>query len=172
MKKMAVRDIARLGLLGSMAVILFVLEGLVPRPLPWMKLGLGNLPVLLALLEYGAAPALGVSAVKLLVGGLLSGGLGGPAFVISVGAGLASLSAMAGVRRLSAEVFSPIGLSILGALVHQVVQLFLAWCYIGQEQLFSLLPLFLLTGLASGFLIGLLALWCREKLGLKHRVPE
>jgi len=67
------REIARIGLLSSAAVILFVLEGLAPRPLPWMKLGLGNLPVLVALLIYGVGAAFGVSGVKLLLGGLREG---------------------------------------------------------------------------------------------------
>ena len=165
MKSMTTRDIARLGLLGSAAVILFVFEALAPRPLPWMKLGLGNLPVLLALLVDGTAAAFAVSAVKLLVGGLLSGSLGGPAFFIGGGAGLGSLLVMASVRRVAPKLFSPIGLSILGALTHQLVQLFLAWIYIGQFGIFSLLPLFLLSGLLSGALIGLLAVWVQGRLG-------
>ena len=164
MKSMAVRDIARLGLMSSTAVILFVLEALVPKPLPWMKLGLGNLPVLVALLVYGIGAGLGVSAVKLLVGGLLSGGLGGPAFVIGGSAGLASLFVMAAVRRLSGETFSPVGVSIWGALTHQLVQLLMAALYVGSTGIFSLLPLFILSGLLGGGLIGLLAFWTREKL--------
>ena len=75
-------DVARLGLMASAAIVLFVFESLAPKPLPWMKLGLGNLPVLVSLLSFGSGPALAVSAVKLVVGGLLSGGLAGPAFVI------------------------------------------------------------------------------------------
>lgn len=164
MKGMGVRDIARLGLLSSMAVILFVVESQVPKPLPWMKLGLGNLPVLVALLMYGTGAGLGVSAVKLLVGGLLSGGLGGPAFVIGGSAGLTSLFIMAAVRRLTGETFSPVGVSIWGALTHQLVQLSMAALYVGSTGIFSLLPLFVLSGLLGGGLIGLLASWAREKL--------
>jgi heptaprenyl diphosphate synthase len=164
MKGMGPQEVARLGLLGGAAVMLFMLEGLAPRPLPWMKLGLGNLPVLLALLLYGGVPALAVSSIKLLVGGLLSGGLGGPAFVVGGGAGLASLGVMVLVRRAWPGLFSPVGLSIWGALAHQVSQLVLAYLYIGQAGLFSLLPLFLFSGLASGLLIGLMAGWTWELL--------
>ena len=60
--------VARLGLLAAAASILFILESLAPRPLPWMRLGLGNLPVLIALLAYGPGPALSVSMVKLFLG--------------------------------------------------------------------------------------------------------
>lgn len=157
-------DIARLGLLASAAVVLFVFESLAPRPLPWMKLGLGNLPVLVALWSFGGAPALAVSAVKLIVGGLLGGGLAGPAFVIGGGAGLASWLAMVAVRRVAGALFSVVGVSMWGALAHQLSQLALAHLYIGQASLFGLVPLALLTALLSGGLIGLLAWWTLAQL--------
>ena len=166
MKGMGARDITRIGLLSSAAVILFVLEGLAPRPLPWMKLGLGNLPVLVALLIHGVGAAFGVSGVKLLLGGLLSGSLGGPAFVIGAGAGWASLLVMAVARRVAGGMFSPIGLSILGASTHQVAQLFIAQHYVGHIGLLSLLPLSLFSGLLSGGLIGLLGFWICEKMDI------
>ena len=163
MRFSAPRDLARLGLMSSAALILFVFETLAPRPLPWMKLGLGNLVVLLALLVYGLVAALAVAMVKLVVGGLITGSFGGPAFVIGGGAGLASLLMMALVRRGAVKTFSPVGLSIIGALTHQLMQLTLAYAYIGQVALFFLLPLFLVWGLISGALIGLLVYWTLEK---------
>ena len=156
--------LARLGMLSSLALILFVLESLAPRPLPWMKLGLGNVAVLLALLVLGAVPAAAVCAVKLGIGGLVSGGFGSPAFIIGTGAGLVSLATMTAVHRVMPGVFSAVGLSILGAVAHQLSQLTLAAIYIGHQGLFSLLPLFLLTGLVSGALTGALAHWAYHKL--------
>tara|TARA_B100000686_G_C16262071_1_gene699757 strand:+ start:151 stop:669 length:519 start_codon:yes stop_codon:yes gene_type:complete len=158
-------DIARLGLLASAAIVLFVFESLAPRPLPWMKLGLGNLPVLVSLLCFGSGPALAVIVIKLVVGGLLSGSFAGPAFVIGGGAGLASWLVMVVVRRIGGKLFSVVGLSIWGALVHQLVQLVLAYAYIGQFGLFALLPLSLFSALLSGGLIGLLAWWTLDQLG-------
>ena len=129
-----------------------------------MKLGLGNIAVVLALLLYGGGAAAAVAVVKILVGGLLAGSLGGPTFVIGGGAGLASVALMVLVRCTTRDLFSPVGISILGSLVHQVAQLGLAYIYIGTGGIFSLLPLFLLSGLISGFLIGLLVAWALAKL--------
>ena len=157
-------DVARLGLLASAAIVLFVFEALAPRPLPWMKLGLGNLPVLLSLLSFGSGPALAVSSIKLVVGGLLSGGFAGPAFIIGGGAGLVSWLVMALIKRYTGRLFSVVGLSIWGALAHQLCQLLLAYAYIGQSGLFSLLPLSLISALLSGGLIGLLAWWTLHQL--------
>jgi heptaprenyl diphosphate synthase len=158
------RRVTGQGLLASLALILYVLESVAPRPLPWMKLGLGNVAVLLALLVFGAASAAAVCLVKLGIGGLLSGGFAGPAFAIGAGAGIGSLAAMAIVHRLTPGLFSPVGLSILGAVVHQLCQLSLAFVYVRHAGLFALLPIFIATGLLSGSLTGLLAYWALDKL--------
>lgn len=158
------RQLARLGLFTAAAIALFVFEQLIPRPLPWMKLGLANVAVLLALLTEGPAAALTVQLTKWLVGSLLTGSLGGPAFVIAGSAGLASWAAMALAWRYTGRLFSPLGLSLLGAAVHQTVQLGCAGLYIHQLGLFALLPLSLLSALVSGAAIGLLAGWALEKV--------
>lgn len=164
MRNLSTRETARLGLLAGTAVILYVLESLAPRPLPWMRLGLGNLPVLVALLLHGFGPALSVAVLKVLLGGLLSGGLAGPASVIGLAAGLASVTAMGMVCRWLRGFFSAVGISIIGAVTHQLVQLLVASAYVAHQALLSLLPLFLFSGLSSGAIIGLLALWSYGRL--------
>ena len=158
------RQLTRLGLFSSAALVLFVFEQLVPPPLPWMKLGLGNVAVLLALLALGPGAALAVQLTKWLAGSLLTGSFGGPAFVIAGAAGLASWAAMTGAWRWTGRLFSPLGLSLIGAAAHQLAQLGVACLYIHQTGLFALLPLSLLSALASGSAIGLLVCWLREKL--------
>lgn len=156
--------LARLALVAGTAVVLFVVEAAVPRPLPWMKLGLGNGAVLLALMLFGVRQAFVVAGIKIVVGGLLTGGLAGPAFAIGAGAGMASLSIMGLARQAPGWLFSTIGISIMGAVSHQGAQLLLAYVYIRQPGLFSLLPLFLVGGLLSGGLIGLIVHWILQGL--------
>ena len=157
------RRLTRIGLLAAAAVVLLVFEGLAPRPLPWMKLGLGNLPVMLALMGYGPLAALAVSVLKLFMGGLLSGSLANPAFFIGAGAGMCSWLVMSVARVLGRSIFSAVGLGIWGALTHQLAQLALAYLYIGQWGMWTLLPVALLGGLISGILIGLLAHWVYDR---------
>lgn len=159
-----ISSLARLALVAGTALVLFVIEAAVPRPLPWMKLGLGNGAVLLALMLFGVRQAFAVAGIKIVVGGLLTGSLAGPAFVISAGAGMASLSIMGFARHAPAWLFSPIGISIMGAVTHQAAQLLLAYVYIDHSGLFSLLPLFLVGGLLSGGLIGLVVHWILQGL--------
>tara|TARA_Y100001934_G_C12075687_1_gene642275 strand:- start:171 stop:668 length:498 start_codon:yes stop_codon:yes gene_type:complete len=158
--------LTRTGLLAAAAVALFIFEGLAPRPLPWMKMGLGNLPVVLSLMSYGPLAALAVSVLKLFLGGLLSGTLANPVFFIGAGAGMCSWSVMSVARSVGGSVFSAVGLGIWGAVTHQLAQLVLAYWYIGQWGIWTLLPVALLGGLISGILIGLLAHWVRNRLNL------
>ena len=157
-------QVVRLGLLCGVGLALYVLEAAAPRPLPWMKLGLSNVAVLLALVLYGPLAGLAVAASKVLVGGLLSGALAGPASVIGGGATAASLVAMSLPRRWLPGMLSPVGLSLLGAVAHQVSQLVLARVYLAHGGLYALLPLFLVTGLLSGGLTGLVALGALRRL--------
>ena len=159
-----VPQLVRLAVLVSVGLILFLFEALAPRILPWMKLGLGHIVIMVALLAYGAAAALIVALVKLFVGGLISGTIGSPAFVIGGGAGLVSLLTMAVVRTTLPGLFSTIGLSTMGALSHQIAQLLLAQLYLGLGGLIGFLPVFLVWGLVSGTLIGLLVHWTMGKL--------
>lgn len=161
---MNARRLTRLGLLTAMALILFLLESALPRPLPWMRLGLANAPVLAALLLFGPGAALAVGLAKLLVGGLLSGGLAGPAFVIGGAAGIVSIVVMIGLRGLLSGLFSPVGLSVAGALAHQLTQLAVAAAYLGHMGLFQLLPMFLISGVLSGWLTGLATYFALRRL--------
>ena len=52
----------------------------------------------------------------------------------------------------------------MGAVVHQLCQLCLAFFYVRHAGLFSLLPIFLATGLLSGAITGVLAYWALDKL--------
>ena len=71
---------------------------------------------------------------------------------------------MVAVRRIGARLFSVVGLSIWGALAHQLSQLALASGYIGHSGLFALLPLALFSALVSGGAIGPVGLWTLEQL--------
>ena len=161
---MSARELTRLGLLAGAGLILFLLEAVAPRPLPWMKLGLGNLPVVVALDLFGGGAAIAVAVVKVFAGGLVSGGFASPAFAIGGGAGIASVAAMALAKRVAPGLFSLVGLSVLGAVTHQLTQLLIARVYLNHPGLLNFLPLFMLTGLVSGLAIGMIAHCCAARL--------
>jgi len=146
---------ARIALYAAAATVVFVLERLLPNPLPWVRLGLANALTLVALLDLGAAPAAAVVGLRLLLGAFFAGTVFGPQFVLSASGAAASWGAMTLGAAVGGRIWSPLGLSLLGSVAHAVAQLAAASRLLGGgEGLWSLLPLFLLLAIATGAVTG------------------
>ena len=121
--RLSAQAAARLALLVATAATLQIAEGLIPRPVPWLRLGLANGVTLLAIVRLGTRAALAVTVIRILLGALVLGTLGGPAFALSAAGGLAALLVMAAVRRTLVPPLSLLGVSVLGSVAHVVAQL-------------------------------------------------
>jgi len=150
------RRLARLGLLIALAGAVQAVESLVPSPVPWFRLGLGNAVVLLALHLWGTRDGLWVALGKVLVGNLLAGRFLSPGFLLSLGGTAAAVGAMAAALR-AAPPLGFVGVSALGAECHALGQLLLAALLLRTPALWSLAPLLGTLSLLSGCLTGLLA---------------
>ncbi|HID10641.1 MAG TPA: heptaprenyl diphosphate synthase [Candidatus Latescibacteria bacterium] len=136
---------------------LSLLENALPRPLPWMRIGLANVATLLALYLYSARAALSVALLRVLLGGVLGRGFG-PGFLLSAGGGLAAWGAMSAVRGAFGRAFSVVGVSVWGALAHNLTQLTLAHLVIVRTgAIWGLLPAFLWAAGVAGVVTGVLA---------------
>jgi heptaprenyl diphosphate synthase len=145
-------------LLAAGGIALFVVESYIPTPLPFMKIGLANISSLLALLLEGPAVMLLVVVTRVLVGSLLVGSFLSPAFVIAITAGIAASLAMALVHRVAPTLFSAVGLSLIGSMVHVLTQLAVVGMLIVQTTaVYALLPALLLTGSVGGIIVGYLS---------------
>jgi len=82
------QDKYRIALLSAYAVGLHGLESLLPSPVPWLKFGLANIITLITLMLYGFRPAIMVTLIRVLISSLFTGTFPGPAFLLSLGAGL------------------------------------------------------------------------------------
>ena len=170
LKGFRVRRMVHLAFVASVGLILFVFEGVVPRPLPWLKIGLGNVASLLALFMYGAGGAFAVTVIRVFLGSVLIGTFLSPGFLLSSGGGMASWAAMVLIHRGWPKGFSVVGVSIWGALAHNLTQLTLAHLLLVRSRgIWTLLPMFLLSGVATGFVTGVAAYWVLEGL---RREPQ
>ena len=161
---MSARTIARLAVLVAIAAVLQIAESLIPKPLPWLRLGLANGVTLLAVVRLGAAPALGVALARILLGGLVLGTLGGPPFWLSLAGGTAAWAVMSGAAR-AVPPLSLIGVSVLGSAAHVAGQLgaFGALFGLGTAA-FSLAPLLAVTAVPLGILTGAVILAVHRRL--------
>jgi heptaprenyl diphosphate synthase len=154
-ERWSTRRVTRLGFLASVGTALFVLESFIPLPVPFLKIGLANISTLLALVVFGPADAILVVVIRVVAGSLLTGAILGPSFFLAICAGVGSALAMALVSKLVGVLFGIRGLSVIGAAVHVLVQIFLvALVYVRNGSLLYLLPILFITALVGGLIVG------------------
>jgi heptaprenyl diphosphate synthase len=149
--------------LGAFCLFLSAVEYTIPKPLPFMRLGLANLPILIgaAFLDFPALIALAL--VKALGMGIVSGALFSYVMLFSLAGGLSAAVVMWLSLRLPRRLLSSIGASVAAALVSNAVQLVLARFLIFHEAALLTAPPFLAMGLITGFLLGVFAERFRER---------
>lgn len=155
---MSSHHIAKLSLLTALALAVYALESMLPRPLPWLRIGLSNALVLTVLLAYGLRLAVSVSIIRTILGSLLVGSFLSPGFIISILAGVASCLVMGAVFYLAKRAFGTVGISIFGALAHNLTQLGVAYVlFIRRSEIFMLIPVFLFLSVGTGIVTGIAA---------------
>ncbi len=151
------RRLLWLAFLTAFAGVLYLIETALPRPLPFMRLGLANIPLLMLVALRQWRGAMVVAAGKVALGGALSGMLFSPVTLLSLAGTAAALAAMrlACVKRLR---LSLVGVSIVGAVAHNLAQLgVVRLTLIRNARIFYLTPLLILLGIGTGLLTGWLA---------------
>lgn len=156
MKKMnksyGARRIAALSLTVAFALMLSYIESLLPAfvPIPGVKIGLANVAVVFVMFTLGAADALTVSLIRVLLVSML---FGSPvsAFYSILGA-VFSFAAMLAASKISA--FSLIGISVAGGVFHNVGQIIAAAAVLGGVEVLAYLPVLIASGTVAGVAVG------------------
>ena len=159
----AVADRERLSYLAALTLLFSYFELLIPRPVPFFRLGLANIVLLLAL-ELPLAPFLLLSVLKAAAASLMGGTLFSPFFLVSLAQSVASAALMYAAsalnRATSGRLLSVYGISVLGSAVSAAVQLALSALYLGSGT-FALLGPMLLFNTASGLVTAFFAVKLR-----------
>ena len=146
-----------LALLTALSLFLSAIEYLVPKPIPFMRIGLANLSLLIALEVLNKKDFLLLTGLKILLQGLLYGTLFSPLIILSLGGSLSGALTMLLLHRTLKKHISMIGISLAGALVNNSIQVLLAGVMVFGKQAFYLFPPFLIVGTISSLLLGLFA---------------
>jgi heptaprenyl diphosphate synthase len=148
-------DIA--ALLGAFCFFLSALEYMVPKPLPFMRLGIANLPILLAADLLPLPWYLALALVKVFGMSVISGTLFSYVALFSLAGTLTAALAMWLARRALGRLVSAVGVSILGAVASNAVQMGIASLLVFGDAVRLIAPPFLATGLVTGALLGFFA---------------
>jgi heptaprenyl diphosphate synthase len=145
-----------LALLGAFCLFLSTVEYMFPKPLPFIRLGIANLPLLLALDILPFSSFLLLICIKSLGQAVITGTLVSYVFLFSLGGTVASALSMYGIRRfLGKDRISFIGVGTVGSLLSNLTQLGLARLFIFGPSVIYIIPPFLVMGLITGFSLGL-----------------
>jgi len=142
---------------GALCLFLSALEYLIPKPLPFFRLGLANLPILLGLRFLKTGDLISVLLLKIFGQALLNGTLASYVFLFSAAGTLISVLIMSGIYHLGGRHVSLIGVSLAGALASSSIQVLLAIAYIFGETARVIAPLSIGSSIAAGLLVGIFA---------------
>ena len=146
------KTITLLGVCTAAAMVLSYVETLIPVPfaVPGVKLGLANLVAVFLLMKLDWRYAAPVSLIRVLLTALLFGNAASLAY--SAAGAILSMLVMTGAKRIKA--FSPVGISVIGAVFHNVGQILMAIILTDTAQIAFWLPPLIISGVLTGAAVG------------------
>jgi heptaprenyl diphosphate synthase len=143
-----------IALLGAFCLFFSSIEYMIPRPLPFIRIGLANLPLMLALDLFPFRDFLLLAFIKVFGQSLITGSLFSFLFLFSLTGTAFSALSMFALRRLCGARIGFIGIGAAGAMVSNISQLFLGSLFVFGKGALYIAPPFLGIGLITGVSLG------------------
>lgn len=142
-------------LLVAMALAVSLIESMIPLPfiVPGFKLGLSNMVILVTMNIFDFKRGFLVAVLKSVLLMLIVGF--GPSFLYSFAGAVLSTIMMGISMKFFNNIFSILGISIIGAVCHNFAQVSVASFMLGSIMLFSYLPVLTIVGTVTGYFVGL-----------------
>ena len=153
------RRTAHLALFLAFALVIGLAERAIPfqPPVPGVRLGLANVVVLVALYLFPAKWCLILTLLKCVMTNLFAGSF--VSLAHSVSGSLLSLAGMYLLIHCLKNQLSPVGVSVVGAALHNTGQLISAAVIMRSRFVFAFYPLLLVSAVITGLLTGIAAKW-------------
>lgn len=144
-----------LALMVSQALVLSIIESWipVPAPAPGVKLGLANIVTMMAIVFFNPRETLLIVAVRCALASIYGGGF--VVFLFSITGGILSAIVMSFLYKRFSGVFSITGISIAGAVSHNIGQLIVAGFILKEMLILTYLPVLVASGAVMGCFVGL-----------------
>jgi len=162
----------KIALLGAFCLFLSAVEYMIPKPLPFLRIGLANLPLMMALDILPFPAFLVLICIKITGQALITGTLFSYIFLFSLTGTFLSALVMYLLRKIfGRKRISMIGIGTAGAFISNISQLALAHVFIFQENTRYIAPPFLAAGILTGIVLGVFcevfkkrSAWFKEQL--------
>ena len=160
---METRKVVHMGMLIALAMVLSFIESQIPAfvAVPGMKLGLANIAIVFALYSLGFREALGVSLIRVVLSAILFGSV--VSGLYSAAGAILSFLGMALLKK--SGFFGTVGVSVSGAVLHNLGQIGIACFILRTQALVYYLPFLILSAVLSGVVIGIISAVLVERLG-------
>ena len=149
--------------LAALCLFLAAVEYAIPKPLPFLRLGLANLPVIVALFVLPTRDIYKLILLKIIGQALITGTLFSYIFLFSAAGSLASGLTMLGMYLWLKKKVSCIGLSLAGAAANNIAQLVVARLILFGSATRYIAPILLISGAATGLVLGIFTQMFIEK---------
>ncbi len=153
---MKVNNAVLVGLFAASSIILGIMENFIPMPVPAIRLGLSNLPIMIMLYLANVRMAFSVMLLKSFLVPIFAGNF---LFKLSLGlpSTVAAFIVMLLIFKLLKDRTTALSLGVAGAFTHMFVQLSVAsTLYINGLIYTKIAGILLLISIASGVLTGIL----------------
>ena len=151
------RMLVFISVLVAQGMILSFIETMLPIPFiaPGAKLGLANIVTLSAIYLLTFKQAAAVVLLRVVLTAVTFGSLS--SFLYSLSGGVLSLLIMAGILKVFKGEISLMGVSVAGAVAHNIGQLVVATIMIHNVLIFTYLPILLIVAIPTGIFVGIVA---------------
>ena len=152
-----------------LGLYLSLVENIIPKPFPWMKIGLSNIAILIALEKFNSKMAIQAILLRVFIQALMLGTLFTPNFIISFSAGLISTLFMIFLYKFR-KYLSLVSISCISAFTHNVLQLIVVYFLmfrnisLNSKSIIVFIVIFLFLGVVMGLVTGIIA----TRLNLKR----
>ncbi|MBD5542390.1 MAG: Gx transporter family protein [Lachnospiraceae bacterium] len=147
--------LAKMGLLLALGMILSYVEALFPiaPSMPGVKIGLANMLVVLLLYSYGWKYGTIYQLSRILLTAMLFGNLF--SCIYSLAGAALSMAVMIGFKK--SDFLDMAGISMAGGIAHNIGQLIIAYFVVQNTAIGWYMPILLITGAVSGYVIGFIS---------------
>ena len=151
--------------LATMAIFLAIAEHMIPKPLPWMRIGLANAVTLYAFTILRPREVFLVVISRTVAASLLIGSFLSVTFILSFAGAVSSFAVMCLLYLFLRRWFGLVGMSVAGAVTSNMVQLFVVNAvFVGSALSHYFVPILLGFALVGGVLSGLFGRFLAENL--------
>lgn len=146
-----------MSLLIALAMVLSYFERLIPLPVtgfPGLKLGLANIITMTAIYYFKPKEAFTIVVLRVILTALIVGNM--MSFFYSLAGGILSYLGMVLLFHMFGELISLIGISVVGAVLHNIGQLMVLTFAAGKLTIaLAYSPLLMIAGVATGIFVGI-----------------